>query len=298
MDLLGPARAFDRYQQRHRWLAIPVAVVRKFSRDRAGSLAAVVAYYGFFSLFPLLLVMTTVLGFVLRSHPSAQLAVEHSVLGQFPIIGKALAVHALTGSAASLAIGLVTAVWAGLGVTQAIERAFDTIWEIRNKDLPGFLAARLRGLGLLGMIGLLFVASTVASGLVSGGFGGAGAKLAGYLVSLLLNLGLFGSSFRLLTVPEIPMRQLRVGIALAAVAWTILGAIGGYYIGHVYRRESDVGAQFGLVIALLVWIHLGAQVTLYAAEVNVVLARKLWPRSLFGKRGRSPQRERSEERVG
>ena len=45
---------------------------------------------------------------------------------------------------------------------------------------------------------------------------------------------------------------------------------------------SATYAQFALVIALLVWLHLGAQLTLYAAEINVVVSRRLWPRSLFG----------------
>jgi membrane protein len=87
VDLLRPVRAFDRFQQRHRWLAIPMAVIRKFGNDQAGSLAALVAYYAFFSLFPLLLVFVTILGFVLQGDASAQKSIENSVLGQFPIIG-------------------------------------------------------------------------------------------------------------------------------------------------------------------------------------------------------------------
>ena len=125
MDILGPVHAFDRHQQQHRWLAIPIAVIKKFGDDHGGSLAALVAYYAFFSLFPLLLAFVTILGFVLQGNPGAQHSIETSVLGQFPVIGKQIKVHALTGHTVALVIGVVGSVWGGLGVTQAAQTAFD-----------------------------------------------------------------------------------------------------------------------------------------------------------------------------
>ncbi|HLY36207.1 MAG TPA: YhjD/YihY/BrkB family envelope integrity protein, partial [Candidatus Limnocylindria bacterium] len=171
MDLLAPVKRFDRFQQSRTWLAIPMAVVRKFGNDQAGSLAALVAYYAFFSLFPLLLVMTTILGFVLQHDPSAQSAVEKSVLGQFPVIGKAIQVHALTGRISSLVIGLITSLLGGLGVTNAAQNAFDRVWAVPFKDRPDFLMSRLRGLALIVVIGALFIVATAVSGLING-FGG------------------------------------------------------------------------------------------------------------------------------
>ena len=81
VDLLAPVKKFDGFQQRNRALRVPFAVIKKFGDDQAGSLAALVAYYAFFSLFPLLLVFVTVLGFVLHGDPSAQKSVANSVLG-------------------------------------------------------------------------------------------------------------------------------------------------------------------------------------------------------------------------
>jgi membrane protein len=282
MDFLRPVRAFDGYQQRRKGLAIPVAVFKKFGNDQAGNLAALIAYYAFFSLFPLLLVLTTVLGFVLHGNPSAQAAVEQSALAQFPIIGQKIQFHALNGSVVALVIGLVTSLLAGMGVTGASQSAFDRVWAVPYKDRPNFLQSRARGLGLLTFLGMMFLISTVASGLVSGGFGGVGDKIAGYVIALLVNFALYFAAFRLMTVRAIRSRDLRAGVIVAGVVWTILQSVGGYYIGHVLKKESSVGAEFGLVIALLVWLHLGAQVTLYAAEINVVVTRRLWPRSLFG----------------
>ncbi|MGZ4166188.1 MAG: YihY/virulence factor BrkB family protein [Solirubrobacteraceae bacterium] len=279
---MAPLHRFDDVQQRRRWLALPIAVLRKFGDDGAGSLAALVAYYAFFSLFPLLLVFTTILGFVLRNNPSAQRAVENSVLHQLPIIGNQIQLHSLKGSVTALIIGLVTSLLAGLGVTGAAQRALDTVWAIPYKDRPNFLQSRGRGLGLLTLLGLLFIISTFVSGVVSGGFGGVGDLIIGYVIALVVNFALFFAAFRLMTARVIPSRDLRIGVIVAGVTWTILQALGGYFIGHVLNKQSDAGKTFGLVIALLVWLHLGAQLMLYSAEINVVVTRRLWPRSLFG----------------
>jgi membrane protein len=273
---------FDSYQQKHRWLAIPLAVFKKFGNDQGGSLAALVAYFAFFSMFPLLLVFVTILGFVLQGDPSAQKSVENSVLGQFPVLGTTIRPGALHGSAIALIIGLVTSLLSGLGVTQAAQNAFDRVWAVPFKERPNFIQSRLRGLMLLVSLGLLFIIATLASGLVTGGLGGPLLKVAGIALSLVLNCALFLAAFRLMTSKSIPTRCLWIGVAFAAVFWEILQVVGGIYIGHVLKHATGAYAQFGFVIALLVWLHLGSQLTLYAAEINVVLARKLWPRSLFG----------------
>lgn len=282
MDLLAPVKRFDELQQRRRWLAIPLAVFKKFGDDQGGSLAALVAYYAFFSLFPLLLVFTTILGFVLRDNPTAQQSVEHSVLHQLPVIGTQITLHSLRGSVTALVVGLITSLLAGLGVTGAAQNALDRVWAVPFKERPNFWQSRLRGLGLLTFLGLLFIISTFASGVVSGGFGGIGDLVAGYVIALLVNFALFFAAFRLMTASAIPSRDLRIGVVVAGIVWTILQALGGYFIGHVLNKQSDAGKTFGLVIALLVWLHLGAQVMLYSAEINVVVTRRLWPRSLFG----------------
>ncbi len=282
MDPLRPIRAFDRSQQKHPWVAVPVAVFKKFADDQGGRLAALVAYYAFFSLFPLLLMLVTILGFVLQGNSEAQESVKNSVLGQFPVIGDQIKVNALTGHTVALVVGLLGSLWGGLGVTQAMQGAFDRIWAVPFKHRRDFLASRLRGLVFLFTVGALFLIASIASGLVIGGLGGTLVKIAGIAFSLVLNFALFFLSFRFLTVDHIPTRQLLIGVTLASVLWEVLQLVGGYYIGHIYRHSSNTYAQFALVIALMVWLHLGAWVTVYAAEVNVVVVRRLWPRNLLG----------------
>jgi len=283
MDLHSRIGTFDRYQQKHRWFAFPIAILKKFSDDQAGSLAALIAYYGFFSLFPLILVLVTVLGYVLHGDASAQASIRGSVLKEFPIIGPQIQqnIHALHGKVSTLVIGIAGSLWGGLAVTNASQNAFDKVWGVPRRDRPGFLQARLRGLVVLATLGFLFIASSLASGLVTGGLGGSWAVVAGIAVSLALNVFLFLAAFRLLTAADTGIRVLMPGVLFASVLWELLQVVGGIYVGHVLRHANATYGVFGVVIGLLSWLYLGAQMTLYAAEINAVRARRLWPRSLL-----------------
>jgi YihY family inner membrane protein len=279
MDVLAPVRSFDRYQRRHRPLAIAVAVLRNFSDQHAGGATVQIAYYAFLSLFPLLLVFVSILGFVLQSDPAAQRSIVHSTLRQFPIIGA----HPgnLAGSGVALSIGLIGTLWAGLGVTLAVENAFNRVYAIPPRHQPNPFTQRWRALKLLAAVGILQVISTIAAGAVSGGVGGVLLTVLGLLVALLLNLLLFFAVFRFLVADLVPTRELWPGIVLAAVGWGVLQAVGGIYVAHVVRGASETYGAFATVIGLLAWLYLGARVVVYAAEINVVLTRRLWPRSIF-----------------
>jgi membrane protein len=276
-------RAIDGYQQGSRRLGFVVAVVKRFDDDQASQMGALIAYYGFFSLFPLLLVFVTVLGFVLEGSPSTQESVLHSTLSQFPIIGTQLQsnVHSLKGSVPALAIGIVGSTLAGLGVTGATQSAFNKVWEIPRRRQLGFLAWRLRGVGLLVVFGLLSIVSTVAAGYVTAQTTGAVGVLAGVLVALAANLLLFFSVFRLLTSEEVVTGDLIPGVIVAAMLWQVLQHLGGFYVDHVVRNAKETSGLFAFVLGLLTWLYLGGQVTVLAAEVNVVRTRRLWPRSLL-----------------
>jgi len=275
---------FDRFQQRHPALAVPIAVLRKFSDDGAGQKAALIAYYGFFSMFPLLLLATTILGFVLAGHQAAQNAVFNSAFKQIPIIGSTIATnrHSLKGSGLGLAVGLVGALLAGLGVTMASQNAFNTVYAVPHKDQPNFLVSRWRSLKLLVALGLLQLISTAAVGIVAGGFGGALLTISGIGLSLLVNVAMFLAVFRLMTDHSVSTRELWPGIAIASIAWEVLQALGGLFVGRELKGASETYGAFATVIGLLVWFYLGARVVVYAAEINVVLTRRLWPRSMFG----------------
>ena len=274
-------RRIDEWQQRHRPVGFVFATFQKYSDDQGGYLAATISYYAFFSLFPLLLVLATVLGFVLSGHPDLERSLVDSALGQFPVIGRQLHARSLQGNSLALAIGIIGALWAGMGVVQAAQNAMNQVWGVPVQARPGFLPARLRALMLLALLGGGLLLTTVLSGL--GSFGasyGVAWKIGSISLSTALNFLLFWAGFRLLTTREVTWRQLRGGAIAAAVVYEVLQAAGGYYVGHVVKGASETYGTFALVIGLLSWIYLSAHAILLAAEGNVVATRRLWPRSL------------------
>jgi YihY family inner membrane protein len=280
MDLQAPVRRLDRFQQRHDVLAVAAATVKKFGEDSAGTFATSIAFYAFFSLFPLLLVLMTILGFVLAGDPSALETVKDSVLGNFPVIGDTLQNETLSGSGLALVVGILLSLWAGLGVTGAAKATFDRVWDIPRAEREGFLQTKLRGIILLIVLGTLFVLASGASGLVAYGVGGWMLFALTVLISILLNLCLFMASFKLLCTADIPWHALLPGAAIAAVLWEGLQLAGGAYIGHISSNHSAYGT-FALVLGFLAWLHIGTQMMVYCAEFNSVLARRQWPKQLI-----------------
>lgn len=272
--------AFDRFQQRHRWFGFPLAVLQKYADDQGGYLAATITYYGFFSIFPLLLVLTTVLGFILQGHPGLEQTIVDSALGQFPVIGPQLSRGSLQGSALALGLGLAAALWAGIGVVLAAQNAMNHLWGVPFKRRPDALHARARALLLLILLGGGLLATTILGSLATVGANLGRPWQAGSIaLSAALNIGLFWVGFRVLTAREVSWRQLRGGAIGAGVLYQLLQTLGGYYVGHTLKQASNVYGTFGLVIGLLSWIYLASHITLLAAEANVVASRNLWPRS-------------------
>ena len=284
MDVKAPLRRFDSFQQTKPVLALPLGVVKKFGDDEGGSMVSLIAYRAFFSLFPLLLLMTTILGYVLAGDEELRKEVVNSTLSQFPIIGNQLKGGSLKGSGIALAVGIVGSLLAGLGVVLETEQTFNRCWGVPKSAERGFVGSRLRAIGLLVVLGGLAVISTIVSGLAAGGadFLGAGGEVAGLGIATALNLFVFGAVFRLLTTDTVESKALIPGVIVATVGWEILQVAGGWYISHEVKNASAVYGTFALVIGLLAWIHLGAMFVVLGAETNVVRTRKLWPRSLSG----------------
>jgi YihY family inner membrane protein len=274
--------AADRTQRSHAWLAVPIAVLRKFGDDQGGNLAALIAYYGFLSVVPLLLALTGILGFVLGGHPSWQAQVLDTVERDFPEVASYLS-GTIRGSQVALGVGLAGTLWAGLGVTLAMERAMNAVWDIPFSDRPNAWWSRIRGLSMLGVLGLTFLISTALASLQ--GIGGAfaiPAAVLGVAGSLGLNTALYLVAFQVLTNHHLAWRALLPGALVGAVGWTALQSFGVLYVGHELAHESTLYGTLAWVIGLVAWLYLGARLTVYAAEVNSVLTHRLWPRSLAG----------------
>ena len=274
-------RRVDRQHQQRAWVAFPYAVMKKFGEDQAGNLAALIAYYGFLSLFPLMLVLVTLLGMLLRNNPELQDTIRTSALANVPVIGEEISknVHSLRGSGLALGIGLALALWAGLGVMKVLQTAMNGVWNVPYRHRPNFWLSLLRAMLLLLVLGVITVASA-AAGSVGAGSEGWLLRIAGIAISVLLNLVLFLLAFRILKTEDVAWGDVFPGALIAALAWTALQAVGGYIVSHQLQGASDTYGTFAMVIGLLAWIYLGAQITLFAAEVNVVRKRQLWPRAI------------------
>jgi YihY family inner membrane protein len=272
----------DAAQQRHSVLGFPFAVLKKYGDDQAGTYAALIAYYGFFSLFPLLLVLVTVLGIVLRDNPDLQQSILDSALSQFPVIGDQIRndIHSLRGDGFTLVLGVLLTLWAGLGVMNALQLGMNRVWDVPLRDRPNFWKGKIRALLMLVLLGTATVAATVVAGIVAAGGGSGLAQIGGLVLSLALNLGAFLLAFRILTARKLTWGDVFPGAAVAAVGWLILQTLGGFIVAHQLKSASQVYGVFALVIGLLAWMSLGATMTLYAAEINVVRKERLWPRGL------------------
>jgi membrane protein len=283
MDVKQGLGRIDRFQQRHRCFAFPFAVVKKFGDDEGGNLAALITYYGFLSLFPLLLVLFTVLGYALHGHPGLQHSLRTSALAEFPIVGDQISrnVGGVRGSGIGLAIGLVGSLWGGLGIANAAQNALNRVWEVPRKARPGFVSRVTRSLAMIATIGLGILVTTALSSIGSGSAGlGVGLRTLAIAASFAADIGLFLLAFRVLTTPKIGWRDLLPGAVFAAVGWTILQALGGLYVSHTLKGMSQTYGLFAIVLGMLAWIFLQAQVVVYAAEINAVRAKHLWPRSM------------------
>jgi membrane protein len=277
--------ATDRFQRRRAWLAVPVATLKKFQDDQAARLAALISYYGFAAFFALLLVLITVLDITMRNNPELRQDLVNSALSQYPVIGQQIKgqLGSIAATGTPLAFGIILLLFSARGVAMAMQNALCEIWGISRASRPGFLWSQLYALALILVVAAGLVLTTFLSGLV----GGAGHVLAGMLehtgavvVSLLLNFGVFWLGFRLATMRRVRWHDLRKGAAFAAVVWQVLQVVGGYVVSHQLQRSSELYGTFGVVLGLMAWLYLQAMVTLYAAEVDVVLVRQLWPRSL------------------
>src|SRR3984957_17336901 len=178
----GPAaeragNAADAFQQRWPALAFPIAVWKKFSDDQAGNLAALIAYYGFTAIFPLLLVLATILNIVLKSNPALQKTLTDSALAQYPVIGQQIKTQlgSIPGTGLPLVIGAVFLLFSARGVANAMQNALCEVWGIPRNRRPGFPISQVWSLALLLTVGIGFIVTTFLSGLA----GGAGHLLTG-----------------------------------------------------------------------------------------------------------------------
>ncbi len=273
----------DGLQRRHPAAGFPIAVLYKYFDDFGGYLAALIAYYGFLALFPLLLLGSTILGIVLSGNPAAQQSVLHSALSQFPVIGQQLRQpERIGGGLVGLLVGGLGALYGGLGVTMAAQNAMNTAWRVPRNSRPNPIKGRIRGVLLLATVGLAVLGTSVLSAL-GGGAGplGAGLRVLVLVASVALNAAAFILAFRVATARPLTVRQVAPGAVAAAVVWQLLQSFGTVYVGQVVKNASATNSVFAVVLGLIAFIYLTAVAVVLCVEVNVVRVDHLYPRALL-----------------
>jgi membrane protein len=277
----------DAFQQRHPQVGLPIAVVYKFFDDQGNYLAALITYYGFLSLFPLLLLLSTVLNFVLHGDVALQQRVLKSALGQFPMVGAQLKdTRGVRGSGIGLFVGVLGTLYGGLGAAQAAQNAMNTVWRVPRNSRPNPLRGRGRSLVLVSVVGISVAGTTFLSALVSSAaaFGAsvdASPRVLLVIATFAVNVVVFTVAFRVATTKNITIRQTLPGATFAAVSWQVLQIFGTAYVGHVVKDATVTNSVFALVLGLIGWIYIEAFVVVLAAEYNAVRAFGLYPRSLM-----------------
>ncbi len=280
-SLSGFVDRLDEWQQKRLVPGFLVGIVVKYRDDRGQQYAALLSYYGFISMFPLLLAFVSILSILLRDDPTLRDKIIDSLIGRLPVIGTEIQsdVGSMQVHGALLVLGLATLLWAGLKVVRHAQNAFNEQWGVSYLERPGVVRQSIRGLAMLAVIGVSVVGATAVTSLAAFGDLPGLTRVTGALVAIGLNVLLLGASFELLTEARLGLRTLLPGALAGGVALWVLQLVGGTYVEKVIADASDIYGAFASVFGLLIWLALMARVVLVADEVNVVLKDHAWPRS-------------------
>ena len=263
---------------RRRFAIVDVAVetLDGFRRHQTGRNAAVLAYWGFLSIFPLLLAATTILGFVLEGNEDLRDDILDSALSQIPVVGTTIEANAgaLEGNTWALVIGLLTALWASMKAFLGVQAAFDDVWEVDIDARANTAIKRLRALIGLVAIGLSQVATVFLSGIAAGAEIRAISKLLLVAGALAINMTVLATVFRYLTSAPVTWKMVWPGAVFAGVLFTVLQLFGTVVVSRMIANASEVYGTFASMLALMSWFGLHGLISLYGAELNAALERR------------------------
>ncbi len=274
-------RAVDGTQRRFTLTAFIFGVVKKFGDDNGGVLVANLAYSAFIALFPLLLVLVTILGLVASVDPTFKADVLKAVAGQVPVIGNDLIeMHQLQrASMIGLIVGLLVLVWGATGLAQAGLFTMAQVWNLPGPARPGYVQRLGRAVLFLALLGGGVIVTTGLASLTTYLPDGLPFKILIEVVTAAFSFGMYLGSFRALTPKGVPTSKLIPGAITGGILYTVLQVLGAWVVHH-YLHSDSVYGYFATVLGLIAWIYLAVEITVYSAEINVVLARRLWPRAI------------------
>lgn len=280
---------FDAFQRKNHVVGFPIAVVYKYFDDQGPYLAAIISYYAFIAIFPLLLLGSSILGFVLQDNPGLRDELINSALSQFPIIGTQLGQpNGLSGSATTIVIGSTVALYGAMGLGQAIQNAANITWSVPRNSRANPIILRLRSILFLAISGVGVLVLAIATSVFANPTAVAADLEATLrwvirLVGFLLTIAIFVSIYRLISHGRAGWRSVAPGAIVTASLWQGLQWIGNTYVREVILKVDDnqMNETFALVLGLIAFIFIAATMVVLGLEVNVVLRRHLYPRALL-----------------
>lgn len=275
-------RRLDAWQQRHDWSAVTFATIKKYGEDQSGYQAALLTYYGFLSLFPLLLVLTTLTSLVAGNHPDLQRQIIHGTTAYFPVLGSQLSSHvnSLHKNGLALLIGIVFTLYGARGVADVFRHGTQAIWRVPKAQRGGFPRTIVNSLGIIVVGGLGFIAASIFTGLAAAAGHGLAFRLLSVAVNLFILFWLFTFLLNVCLPRHVKAKEVRSGALAAAAGLIILQALGGYLLRLEVRRLDALYSYFAVALGLLFWIYLQSQLIYFAVTLAAVRAQRLWPRRI------------------
>ena len=279
--------ALDRLQRRYKISAFAVAVIKRYGDDRGGMYAALITFYGLLSVFPLMLLFMTITSMVLGRNSATTKDLVNSALEQFPVIGPHLSsnIRALsTGNWFAFVASALFLLWGALGITSALQMASHHLWRRPRHEEPDVWRRTLRGLRLLGIIALAVILTSVVAGLTTSGYFHRLSPIvvpAATVFAVVINATAYFLALRILAPMKVGWKTLAPGTLIGGIGWTALQNLGGYLLSHQLQRTTQIYGFFAIVLGLVFWLNLGAQLFLYATTINVVADEHAWPRGMF-----------------
>jgi membrane protein len=281
---MGFVDGIDRVQRKRSVLGFPIGTFFKFIDDQGPYLSAIISFYALLAIFPLLLLSVTIFGFILQGNPGLQDRLIDTALGTFPIVGDELGrPDRLQGSTATIVIGILTATYGSLGLGQAIQNALNVAWSVPRNKRPNPIRLRLKSLLLLLVSGSAILAITIVSTIGSEIDLGRFDDVLGWVIRIatVVLIGmLLTVVFRLAAARRHHLGRAAPGAFTVAVLWQLLQYVGTVYTTRVINETEGMIGAFSVVLGLIGIIYVAALMGVIGIEVNVVLARRLWPRSI------------------
>jgi YihY family inner membrane protein len=284
---MSAVRSIDRFQRRHPVVGFPLAVIYKYFEDQGPYLAAIIAFYAFIAIFPLLLISTSILGFFLQDDPELRERLLDTALSQFPIVGEELGrPEGLQGSTTAIVIGALAATYGSLNLGQAAQNAAHITWSVPRNSRTNAVLQRVRSLVFLAVAGLGILALAITSsvlanpdafdGMVQPSYGWV-ARIVGFVFTSVIFIGLF----RLVSAGRGTARSVLPGALAASVMWQLLQFGGNSFVRNVIGTAGQMTDTFALVLGLVAFLYLAGMLIVLSLEINVVLRRRLYPRALL-----------------